>query len=81
MLSRNMTIVTAIVGAAALLATPALAAKDQDSKKKNAAPKAQMSKTQRSPDGIYAWDGRYLGTDPDPNIRFQLRRDQNQPTD
>ncbi len=79
MLSRNMTIVTAIVGAAALLATPALAAKE--SKKKSATPKAQMSKTQRSPDGIYAWDGRYLGTDPDPNIRFQLRRDQNQPTD
>jgi hypothetical protein len=79
MLSRNKTIVTAIVGAAAVLATPALAAKD--SKKKSAAPKAQISKTQRSPGGIYAWDGRYLGTDPDPNIRFQLLRDQNQPTD
>ncbi len=79
MLSRNLTLISAIVGAAALLATPALAAKD--SKKKSAAPKAQISKTQHSPDGIYAWDGRYLGTDPDPNIRFQLRRDQNQPTE
>ena len=78
MISRNITLVSAIVGAAALLATPAFAA---TSKKKVAAPKAHVSKTQRSPDGIYSWDGRYLGTDPDPNIRFQLLRDQNQPPD
>lgn len=64
---------------AALLATPALAAKE--SKKKAAAPKAHVSQTQRSPNGIYSWDGRYLGSDPDPNIRFQLMRDQNQPPD
>ena len=32
--------------------------------------------TQR-PNEIYSWDGRDLGTDPDPNIRFQLMRDQN----
>ena len=69
MLSRNMTIASAIIGAAALLATPAFAAK---AKKKAAAPKAHVSQTQRSPDGIYSWDGRYLGNDPDPNIRFQL---------
>jgi hypothetical protein len=79
MISRNITFVSAIVGAAALLATPALAAKV--SKKKSAAPKAHVSSTHRSPDGVYAWDGRYLGADPDPNIRFQLMRDQNQPPD
>jgi hypothetical protein len=79
MLSRNLTIVSAILGAAALLTTPAFAAKE--SKKKVAAPKAHVSHAQRSPDGVYAWDGRYLGADPDPNIRFQLMRDQNQPPD
>jgi hypothetical protein len=26
---------------------------------------------------IYGWAGQYRGTDPDPNIRFQLMRDQN----
>jgi Tfp pilus assembly protein PilE len=79
MLSRNLTIVSAILGAAALVATPAFAAKS--TKKKAAAPKASMSQTHRSADGVYAWDGRYLGADPDPNIRFQLMRDQNQPPD
>ncbi len=79
MISRNMTLISAIVGAAALLATPAFAAKV--SKKKNSAPKAHVSQSQHSPDAIYAWDGRYLGSDPDPNIRFQLMRDQNQPPD
>ena len=79
MISRNTTFVAAIIGAAALLATPAFAAKAP--KRKNAAPKAHVSQTQRSPGGIYSWDGRYLGTDPDPNIRFQLMRDQNQPPD
>ena len=79
MLSRNLTLVPAIIGVATLLATPAFAAKD--SKKKVAAPKAHMSQSHRSPDSVYAWDGRYLGTDPDPNIRFQLMRDQNQPPD
>jgi len=79
MISRNMTFISAIVGVTSLLATPAFAAKA--SKKKDAAPKAHVSHTLRSPGPIYSWDGRYLGTDPDPNIRFQLRRDQNQPTD
>jgi len=79
MISRNIRLVSAIIAGTALLATPAFAAKA--SKKKVAAPKAHVSQTQRSPGGIYAWDGRYLGTDPDPNIRFQLMRDQNQPPD
>lgn len=79
MISRKVSFITAIIGAAALLASPAFAAKA--TKKKVAAPKAHVSQSQRSPDGIYAWDGRYLGNDPDPNIRFQLMRDQNQPPD
>ena len=77
MISRNMIFVSAIA-AASLLATPAFAAKA--SKKKMAAPKAHVSQPQR-PDAVYSWDGRYLGSDPDPNIRFQLMRDQNQPPD
>jgi hypothetical protein len=79
MIYRNITYVSAIIGTVALLATPAFAAKA--SKKKGAAPKANMSQTHRSPDGVYAWDGRYLGSEPDPNIRFLLMRDQNQPPD
>jgi hypothetical protein len=79
MKSRNVAFVSAIVATTALLATPAFAAKE--AKKKVAAPKAHITHSQRSPDGVYAWDGRYLGADPDPNIRFQLLRDQNQPPD
>jgi hypothetical protein len=43
---------------------------------------AYETQTQRAHDGnvIYSWDGRYLG-DPDPNIRFQIMRDQNLPRD
>ncbi len=79
MIPRNMTFVSAIIAAAALLATPAFAAKE--TKKKAAAAKAHATQTQRTPNGIYSWDGRYLGADPDPNIRFQIMRDQNQPPD
>jgi hypothetical protein len=32
---------------------------------------------QVQPPVIYGWAGQYRGTDPDPNIRFQLMRDQN----
>ena len=83
MISRNMTFFSAIIAAAALLAMPAFAAKDtnKETKKKAAASKTHASQTQRSANGIYSWDGRYLGTDPDPNIRFQILRDQNQPPD
>jgi hypothetical protein len=77
-----MTFFSAIIAAAALLATPAFAAKDTNKEtKKKAASKTHASQTQRSANGIYSWDGRYLGTDPDPNIRFQILRDQNQPPD
>lgn len=59
-----------IFSAAALMATPALATTHYASEP------AYSSQMQRSPE-VYSWDGRDLGTDPDPNIRFQLLRDQN----
>ena len=76
MISGKMKLLLAIVSAAALLATPALASKAH--KKKVSRHDVHSSQTQR---GVYSWDGRYLGWDPDPNIRFQLMRDQNMPPD
>jgi len=76
MISGKIRLFSAVIGAAALLATPALAGKTH--KKKTSGHDVHGSQTQR---GIYSWDGRYLGTDPDPNIRFQLMRDQNMPPD
>jgi len=51
---------------------PAEAAKH--SKKKTPVPKNDTLQIQPP---IYGWAGQYRGTDPDPNIRFQLMRDQN----
>ena len=81
MMSAKIKLLSAVVSAAALIATPALASKAH--KRKAAAHDANTSQTQRAHDGkaIYSWDGRYLGTDPDPNIRFQIMRDQNMPPD
>jgi len=63
--------------AAALMATPALAATHKSKGLHHyAAAPAYAPHTQRPPE-VYSWDGRDLGTDPDPNIRFQLLRDQN----
>jgi hypothetical protein len=64
------------IALAALVGTPALAATVHKGKTSHA---AYASQTQ--PDAtnmIIGWDGRVLGTDPDPNIRFQLMRDQSQ---
>ncbi|MFY9598617.1 MAG: hypothetical protein WB540_08870 [Pseudolabrys sp.] len=81
MVSAKLKLFSAAVGAAALIATPALASKAH--KRKAPDPSAHASKTERAYGGnaIYSWDGRYRGTDPDPNIRFQLMRDQNLPND
>jgi hypothetical protein len=81
MICSKMKVLSAVVSAAALLATPALASKAH--KRKAAARDAYTSQAQRAHDGkaIYSWDGRYLGWDPDPNIRFQIMRDQNMPHD
>jgi hypothetical protein len=76
MISGKIRLLSAVISAAALLATPALA--DNTHKKKASGHDVHASRTQR---GIYSWDGRYLGWDPDPNIRFQLMRDQNMPPD
>jgi hypothetical protein len=59
------------------MATPALAATHKSKGLHHyASEPAYAPKTQRPPE-VYSWDGRDLGTDPDPNIRFQLLRDQN----
>ena len=81
MISGKMKLLPVVVSAAALIATPALASKAH--KRKATTHDAYMTQTQRLNDGkaIYSWDRRYLGWDPDPNIRFQIMRDQNLPND
>lgn len=81
MISNKIKLLSIAAGAAALAATPAFAGKAH--KKKAAAHKEYSRQTQPAPDGkaIYSWDGRYLGWDPDANIRFQIMRDQNMPHD
>ncbi|HYC18942.1 MAG TPA: hypothetical protein VEC94_17180 [Pseudolabrys sp.] len=71
----SMRLLFAAVGAAAVIATPALAT----SSHKGKASHAYASQTQPdATNSIIGWDGRPLGTDPDPNIRFQIMRDQSQ---
>jgi len=71
------TILSIVFSAAALTATPALAATHKSKAMHHyASAPAYAPQNQRSPE-VYSWDGRDLGTDPDPNIRFQLLRDQN----
>ena len=70
------TLLSAAVAFAVLVGTPALAATAHKGKTSHA---AYASQTQSdTADLIIGWDGRVLGTDPDPNIRFQLMRDQSQ---
>jgi hypothetical protein len=77
MISGKMKLLTAIVSATALIATPALASKPH--KKVGSGPDPHASRAQRAYDSnaIYGWEGQYRGWDPDANIRFQLMRDQN----
>ncbi len=77
MIAGRMKLLSAAVSVAALIATPALASKAH--KRKVSGPNAHASQIQRAYDvnAVYGWDGRYRGADPDPNIRFQLMRDQN----
>jgi hypothetical protein len=72
MMAGKSRVLSAAVVAAALMAGPAEAAKH--SKKKTPMPQTDTSQI-RPP--IYGWADQYRGTDPDPNIRFQLMRDQN----
>ncbi|HUL87974.1 MAG TPA: hypothetical protein VLU23_07305 [Pseudolabrys sp.] len=69
----GLKVLSAAIGVVALTAVPAQAGKV--SKGKTSAPRAHTSQSQGAP--IYGWAGQYRGTDPDPNIRFQLMRDQN----
>ena len=80
MFSNTIKLLSAAVFVTALISTPALAATIHRGKTSHhhaaSASDAYASQTQR-PSDVYSWDGRDLGTDPDPNIRFQLMRDQN----
>jgi hypothetical protein len=83
MTSEKIKLLAATVGVAALVATPVFAATIHKGKASHsdAASNADAyaSQAQRPYGGntVYGWDGRVLGADPDPNIRFQLLRDQN----
>jgi hypothetical protein len=72
MTADQIKVLSVAVGLAALIATPAQA--ENVAKRKTPAPRMVISPTQAP---IYGWAGQYRGTDPDPNIRFQLMRDQN----
>ena len=80
MMSRTITILSTIAGVA-VITSPAFASKVH--KKKTPRPQPQVAQDHRAfgPNAIYGWDGRYRGWDPDPNIRFQLMRDLNEPND
>jgi len=71
MIAGKIKVFSVAVGVAVLIAAPAQAGKVS---KKMSAPRAHTSQPQAP---IYGWAGQYRGTDPDPNIRFQLIRDQN----
>jgi len=72
MVAGHMKVISVAVGLAALMSASAQA--DNADKRKRPAPRAVTAQTQAP---IYGWAGQYRGTDPDPNIRFQLMRDQN----
>ena len=72
MIAGQIKVISVAVAFAALIAVPAHA-KNVTKKKTPAAGVA----TVQSLAPIYGWAGQYRGTDPDPNIRFQLMRDQN----
>jgi hypothetical protein len=70
MIARQIKVLSVAAGLAALIVAPAQA----ENGRKSRAPKVAVSQSQAP---IYGWAGQYRGTDPDPNIRFQLMRDQN----
>ena len=75
MTSNKVKLLSAVVAAGALMASPALAA-SKTHKAKAKYSNAYASQPQQAHE-LYGWEGQLLGTDPDPNIRFQLQRDQN----
>jgi hypothetical protein len=74
MTADKMKFLSAAVGVVILTATPALAMKAH--KGKVSGSDAYASSQTSGVKNVVGWDGRILGTDPDPNIRFQLMRDQ-----
>jgi hypothetical protein len=72
MMTGQIKVLSVAVGLVALIAAPAQA--KNVTKKKTTAPSVVTPQTLAP---IYGWAGQYRGTDPDPNIRFQLMRDQN----
>jgi hypothetical protein len=76
MMSRKTKLVLAAVGTAALLTTPAFAAMVHKAKKSANAYASYASDRAYGANTVVGLEGQVLGTDPDPNIRFQLLRDQ-----
>jgi hypothetical protein len=80
MTSGKIKLFSTALGVAALMATPALASSAHKAKARVRGSEAYASQPQPQPQQaheLYGWEGQLLGTDPDPNIRFQLQRDQN----
>ena len=71
MTARQIAVLSMAAGFAVLFVASAQA---ETGSKKTRAPRVA---TTQSLAPIYGWAGQYRGTDPDPNIRFQLMRDQN----
>ena len=59
-----------VFSAAALTATPALAATHKNKAMHHYASDPAYARQIQRPPEVYSWDGRDLGTDPDPNIVF-----------
>ena len=78
MMSRKTKLVLAAVGTAALLIPPAFAAKVHKAKKSANPYASYASGRAYGANTVFGFEGQVLGTDPDPNIRFQLLRDQSQ---
>ena len=72
MTSNKVKLLSAVVAAAALMASPALAA-SKTHKAKAKYSDAYASHPQQALE-LYGWEGQLMGTDPEPNIRFQLQR-------
>ena len=76
MIAGKMKLLSAVVSAVALIATPALASKVKKGKESgfNAYASSQQP---HGANTVIGSDGKILGADPDPNIRFQLMREEN----
>ena len=72
MTAGQIKVLAVAAGLATLMVAPAHA--ENVNRKRTPAPRVVTSQIQAP---IYGWAGQYRGTDPDPNIRFQLMRDQN----